>query len=91
MPVFREQDNLRLFYSTLQNLMEEYTKNYEWEIIFVNDGSTDRTEEILEELSKENPYCRVIELSRFILKIFFALYIFYSKIYKRALTVNTDN
>ncbi len=63
-PVFREQDNLRLFYSTLQNLMEEYTKNYEWEIIFVNDGSTDRTEEILEELSKENPYCRVIELSR---------------------------
>ena len=44
--------------------MEEYIKEYEWEIIFVNDGSTDRSGEILEELSKENSYCRVIELSR---------------------------
>ena len=44
--------------------MEEYIKDYKWEIIFVNDGSTDRTGEILEELSSENPYCRVIELSR---------------------------
>ncbi len=44
--------------------MEKYIKNYEWEIIFVNDGSTDRSGEILEELSTENSYCRVIELSR---------------------------
>ena len=44
--------------------MEEYIKDYEWEVIFVNDGSTDRTGEILEELSSEDSCCRVIELSR---------------------------
>ena len=44
--------------------MEEYIKDYEWEIIFVNDGSTDRTGEILEELSSEDSCYRVIELSR---------------------------
>tara|TARA_B100000945_G_scaffold300612_1_gene282634 strand:- start:206 stop:1141 length:936 start_codon:yes stop_codon:yes gene_type:complete len=59
-----EQENLRLFYNTLQNLMVHYIKDYEWEIIFVNDGSTDRTGEILEDLSSEDAYCRVIELSR---------------------------
>ena len=55
---------MRLFYSSLQNSMEEYKKDYEWEIIFVNDGSPDRSGEILEELSAEDSCCRVIELSR---------------------------
>ena len=59
-----EQENLLLFYNTLQNLMEKHIKNYEWEIIFVNDGSTDRTGEILEDLSSKDTCCRVIELSR---------------------------
>ncbi len=44
--------------------MEKHIKNYEWEIIFVNDGSTDRTGEILEDLSSKDTCCRVIELSR---------------------------
>ena len=44
--------------------MEEYINGYEWEVIFVNDGSTDRSGEILEELSAEDSCCRVIELSR---------------------------
>ena len=44
--------------------MEENIKSYEWEIIFVNDGSTDRTGEILEDLSSKDTCCRVIELSR---------------------------
>ena len=44
--------------------MEEYIKDYEWEIIFVNDGSPDRSGEILEELSAEDSCCRVIELSK---------------------------
>ena len=44
--------------------MERYINEYEWETIFVNDGSTDLTGEILEEMSSEDPFCRVIELSR---------------------------
>ena len=44
--------------------MEEHIKDYEWDVIFVNDGSPDRSGEILEELSIEDSCCRVIELSR---------------------------
>ena len=44
--------------------MEEYINGYEWEVIFVNDGSTDRSGEILEELSAEDSCCRVVELSK---------------------------
>jgi glycosyltransferase involved in cell wall biosynthesis len=36
----------------------------EWEIIFVNDGSSDRTGQLLDETARDNPRCKVIHLKR---------------------------
>ena len=63
-PVYQEQDNLVIMYEALQNMMKEQSDQYDWDVIFVNDGSPDGSGEILEELSQKESRCRVIELSR---------------------------
>jgi dolichol-phosphate mannosyltransferase len=63
-PVYQEQDNLGLMYEALQNMMKGQSDQYDWDVIFVNDGSHDGSGEILEELSQKESRCRVIELSR---------------------------
>ena len=63
-PVYQEQDNLVLMYEALQNTMTGQSDQYDWDVIFVNDGSPDGSGEILEQLSQKEARCRVIELSR---------------------------
>ena len=48
-PVFNEQDTIPIFYKTVRNYKP--LKHYEIEIIFINDGSSDRTEEIINQLA----------------------------------------
>jgi len=48
-PVYNEEKNLLMCFNLLFNHLKELNKNFE--IIFVNDGSTDRTQELLLELS----------------------------------------
>ena len=64
LPVYQEQDNLLLMYEALQYMMSGQSDQYDWEVIFVNDGSPDASGEILEKLSQKEAQCRVIELSR---------------------------
>ena len=63
-PVYQEKDNLVLMYEALQYMMSGQSDQYDWEVIFVNDGSPDGSGEILEKLSQKEARCRVIELSR---------------------------
>ncbi len=63
-PVYQEKDNLVLMYEALQNMMTGQSDQYDWDVIFVNDGSPDGSGEILEQLSQKEAQCRVIELSR---------------------------
>ena len=63
-PVYQEKDNLVLMYEALQNMMTGQSDQYDWDVIFVNDGSPDGSGEILEKLSQKEARCRVIELSR---------------------------
>ena len=63
-PVYQEKDNLVLMYESLQYMMSGQSDQYDWEVIFVNDGSPDGSGEILEQLSQKEARCRVIELSR---------------------------
>ena len=63
-PVYQEKDNLVLMYEALQNMMTGQSDQYDWDVIFVNDGSPDGSGEILEQLSQKEARCRIIELSR---------------------------
>ncbi len=61
-PAYNEQDALPPFYARLVSVMHTLAETYE--VIFVNDGSTDRTAEVLKELSAADSRVRVIHLSR---------------------------
>ena len=58
-PAYNEEEALPLLYDRLKKLMEDM-KNYEFEILFVNDGSKDKTIEIIKEFrSKDERICYV--------------------------------
>ena len=61
-PVYNEQDGLENFYARLTAVADGLGEPYE--IIFVNDGSEDRTEAILDRLAATDPRVRVVEFSR---------------------------
>ncbi|HYE22814.1 MAG TPA: glycosyltransferase family 2 protein [Verrucomicrobiae bacterium] len=63
-PAFNEGENLRVFEKELSSLFQNGLSRHDYEIVFVNDGSSDNTEEILENLASKNPRNKFIEFSR---------------------------
>ncbi|WP_312209183.1 glycosyltransferase family 2 protein [Pseudescherichia sp.] len=61
-PVFNEEDTIPIFYKTVRDF--EGLKQYEVEIIFVNDGSTDATENIINAISSADPLIIAISFTR---------------------------
>ncbi len=61
-PVFNEEENVPILYRELKEVLK--TIPYDYEIIFVDDGSTDRTREILEEIAGKDKKVKVIEFAR---------------------------
>ncbi|MCI0469387.1 MAG: glycosyltransferase family 2 protein [Nitrospirae bacterium] len=61
-PVLNEEDNLKALYERLCAIEEN--PEYAFEFIFVDDGSTDDTVNILAELSTLNPKVKILRLSR---------------------------
>lgn len=62
-PTYNEELSLENMYNRLCNLIDS-NKNYEWEILFVNDGSKDKTIDVIKKLrSIDNRICYV-DLSR---------------------------
>lgn len=62
-PVYYNQDNLYPLYKDMQEKLYSH-KEYEWEIVMVNDGSGDNSYKIMQELAKEDTRIRAISLSR---------------------------
>lgn len=62
LPAFNEADALRTIVDQIDDALRG-TK-YDHEILFVNDGSTDASEEILDRICAEKPHVRAIHLSR---------------------------
>lgn len=61
-PVYNEQDNLADFYASLLQVMQQ--ENYDYEIVFINDGSNDNSADILNSLAQDNPRCKVVHFRR---------------------------
>ena len=61
-PVFQEEENLPVLYQRLAEVMRQLDATYE--IIFVDDGSRDRSVEIVHSLAAHDSRVLVVELSR---------------------------
>jgi glycosyltransferase involved in cell wall biosynthesis len=61
-PVFNEAENITPLYERLKVAMEETA--YNWETVFVDDGSTDGTYEALEELHSQGECIHIVRLRR---------------------------
>ena len=61
-PCYNEEEVIKLFYAEIQKIKNDF-KNVTFEVIFVNDGSKDKTLELMRELSK-NDDVRYVSFSR---------------------------
>jgi len=62
-PCYNEEKSLPLFYEELNKNIINF-KNVEFELIFVNDGSSDNTLQIIKELNKNDSRIKYISFSR---------------------------
>jgi len=62
-PVYNEQEVLQRFYQRLDQLTKELTR-YEFEFLFVNDGSRDETLEIIKSYAEKDDRVAYVNLSR---------------------------
>ena len=61
-PCYNEEEALPLFYKEVNKVSE--TMDEEFEFIFVNDGSSDKTLEVIKNLAKLDERCKYINFSR---------------------------
>ena len=61
-PAYNECTNIRIIADRIDSVFK--TLDYSYEIIFVNDGSIDTTQEVLEEIHATHSFIHFIELSR---------------------------
>ena len=62
-PMYNEEEVIKASYSRIQKVLENL-KRYDYEIICIDDGSKDKTLNILQEISKENQKVKVISFAR---------------------------
>ena len=63
-PCYNEAEGIQKFYSEAIKTINKITDKYDYEILFINDGSSDNTFEKLKELKKMDDNIRIISFSR---------------------------
>lgn len=61
-PIYNEEELILRFHEAVANALEP--EGSEWEVVYVNDGSTDSSLELLKGLQALDPHVVVVELSR---------------------------
>ena len=63
-PMYYEEEVAEECYKRVSNVLKTIYEEYDGEIIFVNDGSKDKTLEILEKIAKKDEKVKIISFSR---------------------------
>ena len=63
-PVFNEERNIEPLYAALVPVMEQIRDRYDFELLFTDNHSSDRTFEVLADLGSRDPRVRAIRFSR---------------------------
>lgn len=63
-PVYNEEVNLSLFYDELVKTLAGFGGQYDWEIIFIDDGSQDKSNQVIEDFTKTDARIKYLEFSR---------------------------
>ncbi len=61
-PLYNEEESLPELYSWIERVMEEH--GFSFEVLFINDGSTDHSWKVIEELSSRSDHVRGIKFRR---------------------------
>ncbi len=61
-PLFNEEENVEPLYGALKTVMDKYGKDYE--LLFINDGSSDSTLERLQQIAKDDNRVRILSFRR---------------------------
>ena len=63
-PVWNERDNIPLIYDRLRTVFADLKEKYDYEIIFIDDGSHDDSQEIAERLAEKDYSVKYLQFSR---------------------------
>src|SRR5689334_8922508 len=63
-PVYQEEPGIEAFHRRLVDVLRSLSPSFETEVVYVNDGSTDRSLELLCKFAEEDDRVRVVDLSR---------------------------
>ncbi|WP_440649157.1 glycosyltransferase family 2 protein [Candidatus Pelagibacter sp. HIMB1521] len=59
-PCYNERDNIKIFYNKIQEIFNTRLKNYNYELIIVDDNSKDGSDKILKDLAASDPQLKII-------------------------------
>ncbi len=62
-PVYYNEENLKPLYGDIRNKIIDII-NYDYEIVFVDDGSLDNSYVVMEEIAKNDKHIKIVRLSR---------------------------
>lgn len=63
-PAYNEEEVLETFYNRVAALIDSWGDNYDWEFLFINDGSRDHTIDILRRLREYDKRVNYIDMAR---------------------------
>jgi polyisoprenyl-phosphate glycosyltransferase len=63
-PCYNEQESIELAVHEITKFWKKIEHNYDYEIVCVDDGSRDKTSQIIEKLSVKNPNVKLVQFSR---------------------------